>query len=295
MSHEPVSGPDREARPPDEAPDAPPAHDSTRPHTPLRSSVAVSPKVGAASDVGLRHEVNQDAYRVNLVPGSSTAVLAIADGVSASLDSDIASQLAADTAAHLVTDYLVEHPDADSAALAPVLAKAFVQANEAVMRGIPASAASGSSTLIVGVCGPHAVTVASVGDSRAYWVADEGTPERLSVDDSLVQEWTAMGLEAEAAAQNVNVHAITRWLGPDTPDVTPRVLGLQPSAPGWLLVCSDGLWNYVGGLPALGELTRRAAQATTAEGTCQRLVEWALAQGGRDNVTVAVARWEPAS
>lgn len=267
---------------------------SVRAHTPLHSSVGVTPHLAAASDVGHRHILNQDAYRVRLVPGADAAVLVIADGVSASLDSDIASQQAADTAAHHVVAYLAEHPLADSAELAPVLAEAFHEANQAVLSDSTASSPAGSSTLIVAVCGPNDVTVANIGDSRAYWVADSGTPERLSIDDSLVQEWVSLGMDPDAAPQSVNVHAITKWIGPDAPDVTPRVLGLRPTAPGWVLVCSDGLWNYAEGLPELGELARSAIHDRTAEQACLRLVDWALDRGGRDNVTVALARWEPA-
>ena len=48
-------------------------------------------------------------------------------------------------------------------------------------------------------------------------------------------------LEAESGPQG---HAITRWLGRDAPDLAPRVGEITIDADGWVLVCSDGLWNY---------------------------------------------------
>ena len=47
--------------------------------------------------------------------------------------------------------------------------------------------------------------------------------------------------EAESSPQ---AHAITKWLGRDSEDHTPMVGQLRITEPGWLLVCSDGLWNY---------------------------------------------------
>jgi serine/threonine protein phosphatase PrpC len=70
------------------------------------------------------------------------------------------------------------------------------------------------------------------------------------------------------------------------------------NAPGWLVVCSDGLWNYCSDAAALGDLTRE--QLTVAQNdplsAAGALVDWANAQGGHDNVTVALARvFEPDS
>ena len=61
---------------------------------------------------------------------------------------------------------------------------------------------------------------------------------------------------------------------------------------GWLMVCSDGLWNYCGDGDELGDLVRSTAAqvGSTATEVAAALVEWANAQGGRDNVTVALAR-----
>ncbi len=47
--------------------------------------------------------------------------------------------------------------------------------------------------------------------------------------------------EAEAGPQ---AHAITRWLGVDSPDQSPPADHPRGGRAGWLLLCSDGLWNY---------------------------------------------------
>ena len=262
--------------------------------TPLRSSDHLGDAVGAASDVGRRHSANQDAYRIAVIPaeGRRPVVLIIADGVSSTLDSDLASDRAVATALSDISAYLSDHPTAPSGEQADVLAQAFSRANAAVVGNVQDPAAHGSCTLIAGVA-TDVITVASIGDSRAYWLGDDGSLLRLSVDDSLTQARIELGMTPEEAAQGVNAHAITRWLGANAEDVTPRVLGFRPGGGGWLLLCSDGLWNYAPATETLARLVRAATAEATAEQAAQRLVDWALAQGGRDDITVALARWEP--
>ncbi len=115
------------------------------------------------------------------------------------------------------------------------------------------------------------VTVGWVGDSRAYWLSADGDAEpgpapdetgpdaaeistgdmaelgpsrRLTEDDSWAAFMVAEGSLTEAEAEaHPNAHVITAWLGVDADEVRPHVATFRP-APGTLLVCSDGLWNY---------------------------------------------------
>jgi serine/threonine protein phosphatase PrpC len=69
------------------------------------------------------------------------------------------------------------------------------------------------------------------------------------------------------------------------------------SEPGWLLVCSDGLWNYCSAAQDLADLVRKtssaAAGASEPLALAQALVNWAKAQGGQDNISTALARIQP--
>ena len=58
------------------------------------------------------------------------------------------------------------------------------------------------------------------------------------------------------------------------------------------MVCSDGLWNYCSEAAPLADLVRQTAAAHGGEplATASTLVDWANAQGGQDNITVALAR-----
>ncbi len=69
-------------------------------------------------------------------------------------------------------------------------------------------------------------------------------------------------------------------------------MSVDLDGPGWVLVCSDGLWNYcseAGDLAALLAATSRTSGAEPLP-LAGALVDWANAQGGQDNITVALAR-----
>jgi serine/threonine protein phosphatase PrpC len=88
-------------------------------------------------------------------------------------------------------------------------------------------------------------------------------------------------------------HAITRWLGRDSNEIVPRVGELDLPGPGWVVVCSDGLWNYASSPDELGEQLAAAAIDADPAAIAGRLVAWANSRGGKDNITVALARCQP--
>ena len=147
------------------------------------------------------------------------------------------------------------------------------------------SAADGAG--FVGEAAGEVVTLCWLGDSRAYWLAESGS-WRLTTDDSLAQEMVSSGLLDEAAAMSTpQAHVITRWLGADIAEPRPHVARFSPPGPGVVLVCTDGLWNY---LPEAGDLAGRALPGAISDalGTASELVQFALTCGGMDNITVVL-------
>jgi serine/threonine protein phosphatase PrpC len=140
--------------------------------------------------------------------------------------------------------------------------------------------------------------VGSVGDSRAYWIPDAGTATALTLDDSFAQTQIDAGVPRVVAESGPQSHAITRWLGADAPDHKPATATMTLAEPGWLLVCSDGLWNYCSAAPDLANLIRQTSgtspSAAEPLALAEALVSWAKAQGGQDNISAAVARIQPA-
>jgi serine/threonine protein phosphatase PrpC len=267
--------------------------------------------VAAVCDRGIRHTRNEDAVALaaDRAPGSR-AVIVVCDGVSNSIDSDVASLAAAraardvleasrsrgmGTASSLVaavTASLALATDAASEAVLDVTRSAKVAATTADPAGNPASC-----TFVAAVVDQDLLVVGCVGDSRAYWLPDVGTAVALTVDDSFSQEQIASGVPREVAETGPHSHAITRWLGVDAPDHTPTTATMALTEKGWLLLCSDGLWNYCSAAPDLAALVHQTVDSspTAAEplSLAGALVDWANTQGGQDNITVALARIDP--
>ena len=255
--------------------------------------------VAACCDRGVRHHRNEDATAVAAEPTPGTrAVLVVCDGVSTSLDSDVASLAAARAA----RDVLVAHkpvglgtPASRVAAISNAVVKAAASANAAVIDNTaPDSENAASCTFAAAVVEAGLVVFGNVGDSRVYWIPDHGSggdPAELSVDDSVAQARIAMGTPRDEAEKGPQAHAITKWLGRDSPDFVPRTGSTVVTSPGWVLVCSDGLWNYASEATALQSLV---AELSTPESEplelAVALVDWANDRGGKDNISVALAR-----
>lgn len=251
--------------------------------------------VGGVCDRGRGHDRNEDAMAlwVSADP-ERTAILVVCDGVSTSTDSDVAALAAAERARDVL---VATQPQgigvqaSHDAAMDDALAKAAAEANAAVLEHTRDDQASPPScTFAAAVVHDRVIHFANIGDSRVYWIGETDRVQ-LSVDHSGAEELIAAGLTRVEAENSDQAHAITRWLGRDAPDLVPSTGVYQPREGGWLVVCSDGLWNYA------SEATSLAEQVQAATGPDQvpvqvagRLVAWANAQGGRDNITVALAR-----
>jgi serine/threonine protein phosphatase PrpC len=131
--------------------------------------------------------------------------------------------------------------------------------------------------------------LAHVGDSRCYLLRDEQM-HQLTQDHTLVQEMVEGGvLPAASAAHHQLRHVITNVVGGGKPGVRTEVHKLGLQAEDVVLLCTDGLTEMLSDLDIatvlLAQPDPRAA--------CEHLVALANERGGRDNVTVIVARYVP--
>ena len=258
-----------------------------------------APWVAACCDKGIRHYRNEDATAIgaDLEPGSR-AVLVVCDGVSTSSDSDVASLAGARAARDLLVASRpagLGTPASLTSAMAQAMKQAASTANEAVIANTaPDSENAASCTFSAAVLEGDQIFFGNVGDSRIYWLPDLDSaepPVQLSVDDSVAQARITMGVPREEAENGPQAHAITKWLGRDSPDFVPMTGARTVDGSGWLLVCSDGLWNYASEAPALQSLIAELAAADPDPlPLAVSLVKWANEQGGKDNIGVALAR-----
>ena len=250
--------------------------------------------VGGVSDRGVVHVRNEDALALWASPAPALdAVLVVCDGVTSSQDSDVASLAAAERARDVLAASQpsgMSTTESHDLAIEVALVDAVVKANEAVIAHTAADSENAAScTFAAAVVHGSRVHWATLGDSRVYFLAEAATVQ-LSTDHSVAEELIRAGSSRVEAESSPQAHAITRWLGRDAGDIVPEVGVYTATTQGWLLVCSDGLWNYASEPTALAARLADAMQGGgSATEIAARLVKWANAQGGKDNVTVALA------
>ena len=223
---------------------------------------------GAATDTGQVRDGNEDAYLVD----RRLELFAIADGMGGHRAGEVASATALE-GLQAAVDSGISVADAVGRANTAVWDKASGDTSLAGMGTTLTAAWSDGTTL----------TVAHVGDSRAYLLRAD-TLQRITVDHSLVEELIRDGkLTEEQATVHPQRSIITRALGVDSSvDVDVYSLVLQPNDR--VMLCSDGLTSMVRA-NGISEILRREPDPTTA---ANALVDAANAAGGDDNITVVV-------
>ena len=246
------------------------------------------------TDRGIEHARNEDAAAAGILVGSDrrTTGRDRRRRVRRGLRPPMSAHMAAVAASTAGVDAMLAALVASRKARAAVLAGLRAAANAAAAAATdPASAPSctyTAATVVPTSAGKTQITVGNVGDSRAYWLPEApAAPQQLTVDDSLAQELITAGAAADSEAVQRGAHTLTRWLGADTetePWSESSVQTITVVGPGSLLLCSDGLWNY---LPDAADIARFCS-GTDASAAARALTEYALDAGGQDNITVAV-------
>jgi serine/threonine protein phosphatase PrpC len=261
------------------------------PPTPDHAEVDLGAAAGV-TDRGLRHHRNEDAMALasEQTPDGLVVVAVVCDGVSSSRRGDEASHAAAQAALPVLLEAVRNGADLAEASRAAVAA-----GRESVAGlGEPVNERS-ATTFLSAVAARGDVTLCWLGDSRAYWLAQpESESAQLTRDDSVAGGMVEAGLATEETAMALpHAHVLTRWLGAEAADRSgdparaPHVERFSPPGAGVLLVCSDGLWNY---LPEAGELARLALPMAQTDplGAAKDMVRFAVEAGGADNITAVL-------
>lgn len=235
-----------------------------------------------ASDVGRRRQRNEDAVEVIEPPvgqswGFDLAAV-VCDGVGGQPQGDLASKLTVEMLVQALSRK-------DGARLTERLSRAVEAANSAV-RDLAKRVAGGAplaTTCVVAALRGKTLTVANVGDSRAYRFR-AGQLEALTLDHSIVQEQVRQGLLDAAAAKTHPLRSrLSRAVGSEE-RVSVDLAEYQLEPEDLLLLCSDGLHAFV------EESAIVRAIDDDLQATSQRLVALANDAGGKDNCTVVLMR-----
>ena len=146
------------------------------------------------------------------------------------------------------------------------------------------------TTVVAAVFHGTRVSIAHIGDSRCYRLRG-GRFEQLTRDHSLLQEQIDSGqITPDQARFSLNKNLVTRALGIEA--IVPGDIAEYRVEPDDIyLLCSDGLTDMVDTEVVHGVVDEQRA---TLEGAATQLIELANQNGGRDNISVILARVPPA-
>ncbi len=255
---------------------------------------------GAATDAGRARERNEDAVRL-AEPGSPDVarhgfLAAVADGMGGHQHGEVASQLAIET---LFATFYTEDGAADPNP-GEKLRRAFRLANERIAAEAREASTAGDgqpgqpsrsmgTTMVAAAIVDDQLTVANVGDSRAYLLRAESATQ-ITQDHSLVAEQVKAGVMTPEEARDSNHrNIVTRALG-HRPKLDVDLFEIVLLPEDRVILCTDGVHGHV----EPDELAEFGLRGSPQE-VSRTFIELALERGSSDNVTAAVVAYEPAA
>ncbi len=232
------------------------------------------------TDRGMIRERNEDGFSI-LDLGEKTLFM-VADGMGGHDAGDVASRVALETVCKMVRELEIQDQNDD---LLKFVEHAVQQANTAVQEEAALSGCDMGTTLAIALVAEDVAYIASVGDSRVYWI-ENGTLTQITQDHSLVAKLVEAGkLAKDEARGHPKANLLYRAIG-NTGTVTVDTFRIPLHEGGTLMLCSDGLWGDV----ADEDIQRICTQEQEARVAGSRLVQMANENGGKDNITIVVVK-----
>ena len=247
-------------------------------------------KFAEITDVGMVRDHNEDAIGSDADMG----LMVLADGMGGYNAGEVASEIAVQTITELAAEGATreDRNDRDPASglmrQTIVLRDAVSRANKIIFQTAQSQThcEGMGTTLVAAMFYDNKISIAHVGDSRAYRLRNEQF-EQLTLDHSLLQELVDRGFYSEEEAQrSTNRNYVTRALGVE-PTVEVEVQEFDVLPDDIYLLCSDGLPDMVEDEDI--HLTISTFNASL-DVVGQQLVKLANDHGGRDNVSVMLTQ-----
>ncbi len=243
--------------------------------------------------VGKQREHNEDSLLAitNTISGSTESIpfglYIVADGMGGHQFGEVASNAAVRIMGGNITkkfhSYLYNLPtQALQDSLQEVMEASIMEAHQYVQKEAPGSGTTVTAALVLG----QQVTIAHVGDSRAYSVYPDGRIEPITRDHSLVKRLEELGhLSKDEAANFPHRNVLIRALGQGE-SLEADIFTVPFPQSGYLMLCSDGLWGVI----TEKDIYRSIVDSPNLHRACQNMVEAANLAGGPDNITVILAQ-----
>jgi serine/threonine protein phosphatase PrpC len=243
--------------------------------------------------VGKQRELNEDSLLAltSTLAGNSGNVpfglYIVADGMGGHQFGEVASNAAIRTVAGYVIrkfhPYLFNlKPEPLDESLQEIMQAAVSEAQKVIQREAPGSGTTLTAALVLG----QQVTIAHVGDSRAYIIHPDGRVEPVTRDHSLVKRLEELGhISPTEAATYPHRNVLYRALGQGEL-LEPDIFTIPFPVSGTFMICSDGLWGVISD----HDILRAVRESPNLQRACQNLVSSANAAGGPDNISVLLVQ-----
>ena len=226
-------------------------------------------------------KINEDSFLAEQTNGVFLAV--VCDGMGGANGGNVASSLAAKSFAETVTELLP-----DSADYREILFACVGKANDAIFKTAQndQNLTGMGTTVVACIFDGGEYYAVNVGDSRMYMIDGKTcSVSQITKDHSLVQELVENGTMTKAQAEkSPNKNILTRVLGVD--DIVDVDFYRGKYESGTILLCSDGLYNYV----EESDIAKYISQYGDIEHCADELIIKANENGGGDNITVVMIK-----
>lgn len=241
-------------------------------------------KYAALSHKGNARKNNEDSFYIPDGKGPENLAI-VADGMGGYRGGEVASALSIET----VRNYIAANHDNSIQAKTKTIIDAIKAANSAVYDYAATNEflyGMGTTMVLLYVL-ENTALIANIGDSRGYLVRGNRI-RQITTDHSLVQELVEQGRISPAEARNhPHKNIITRAIGSgDQSRAEIYEVTLRPGDV--ILFCTDGLSDCVYD----DDLLHAIVSNDSIQDAATELVAKALADGGRDDITVVIAQAE---
>jgi PPM family protein phosphatase len=278
---------------------------------PDTGSARVRVELGAATHQGHVRKANEDHFLIvrcgraletiltslpeEHVPSREEEIaygMLVADGMGGLSGGEVASRTAICTLLNLVLHthgWILSDQPAAATEVMRRFADRFRMIHEVILdqgRSDSRLARMGTTLTLAASLG-HSLILGHIGDSRAYLLREEKLFQ-LTRDHTLVQPMVEAGhISAEDAEHHPSRHVLTAYLGGGGARTQGDFQHATVLEGDQLLLCTDGLTEMV----ASAAIKEILFSHVAAQDACDALVAAALKAGGKDNITVILARY----
>jgi PPM family protein phosphatase len=245
------------------------------------------------TSLGLEHQTR-------LFGNTQGKLILVADGMGGHAAGERASQLVLDTIVDYILNHLIWFLQQDSESehdfieqLKEGLVSCQTRINQETV-AIPQRAGMGSTLTLAYIVWPRLFLI-HVGDSRCYLLRNGGL-QQLTSDHTLAALATTADKvavsspdtnRASLTSSRLTTNVLWNVIGGGKSVPHPDALAFDLQIGDTLLLCTDGLTNSV----AADQVRKILEGKVATSSVCQQLIDAANAEGGQDNITVAVSRF----